>query len=150
MLGPRRLGTPGIIGALVPTRTSRPGRCGSTPACCPHPGWARSALWRGPTGDTMPLMRAASASMALSMANGPVELRAGNLPAVASHLLAGSIRRRNQQDASGILENKLTQLRSLLSCCYGDGGVWFDAIGARPGQHHVDCAGSGLRCRAVV
>ena len=32
-------------------------------------------------------------------------------------------------DASDILENKLTQLQSLLSCCYGDGGEWFDAIG---------------------
>lgn len=36
----------------------------------------------------------------------------------------------NQQDASDILENKLTQLQSLLSCCYGDGCEWFDAIGA--------------------
>jgi len=33
-------------------------------------------------------------------------------------------------DASDILENKLTQLQSLLSCCYGGGGEWFDAIGA--------------------
>jgi hypothetical protein len=37
----------------------------------------------------------------------------------------------HQQDASGILENKLTQLQSLLSCCHGDGCEWFDAIGAR-------------------
>lgn len=37
----------------------------------------------------------------------------------------------HQQDASDILENKLTQLRSLLSCCYGDGGEWFEAIGAK-------------------
>ncbi|BEP70398.1 MULTISPECIES: hypothetical protein [unclassified Variovorax] len=36
-----------------------------------------------------------------------------------------------QLDASDILENKLTQLRSLLSCCYGDEGEWFEAIGAR-------------------
>jgi hypothetical protein len=36
----------------------------------------------------------------------------------------------HQQDASDILENKLTQLQSLLSCCYGDEGEWFDAIGA--------------------
>lgn len=36
----------------------------------------------------------------------------------------------HQQDASGILENKLTQLQSLLSCCYGDWSEWFDAIGA--------------------
>ena len=34
-----------------------------------------------------------------------------------------------QQDAADILENKLTQLRSLLSCCYGDEGTWFEAIG---------------------
>ena len=34
-------------------------------------------------------------------------------------------------DASDILENKLSQLQSLLSCCYGDGGEWFDVIGAR-------------------
>jgi hypothetical protein len=32
-------------------------------------------------------------------------------------------------DASDILENKLTQLQSLLSCCYGDWSEWFDAIG---------------------
>lgn len=38
----------------------------------------------------------------------------------------------NQQDAVDILENKLTQLRSLLSCCYGDWSEWFEAIG---GQH---------------
>ena len=37
----------------------------------------------------------------------------------------------HEQDASSNLENKLTQLQSLLSCCYGDGGEWFDAIGAR-------------------
>ncbi|QFZ83923.1 hypothetical protein GFK26_14735 [Variovorax paradoxus] len=36
-----------------------------------------------------------------------------------------------QPDASDILENKLTQLQSLLSCCYGDEGEWFEAIGAR-------------------
>lgn len=36
-----------------------------------------------------------------------------------------------QQDASDILENKLTQLQSLLSCCYGDWSEWFDAIGAQ-------------------
>ncbi|MCY1246664.1 hypothetical protein BKP43_57000 [Variovorax boronicumulans] len=35
-----------------------------------------------------------------------------------------------QPDASDILENKLTQLQSLLSCCYGDEGEWFEAIGA--------------------
>jgi hypothetical protein len=37
----------------------------------------------------------------------------------------------HQQDASGTLENKLTQLQSLLSCCYGDCSEWFDAIGAK-------------------
>jgi len=37
----------------------------------------------------------------------------------------------HQQDASDILENKLTQLQSLLSCCYGDCSEWFDAIGVK-------------------
>jgi len=37
----------------------------------------------------------------------------------------------HQPDASDILENKLTQLRSLLSCCYGEEGEWFEAVGAR-------------------
>ncbi|MET3441582.1 hypothetical protein ABIC94_002344 [Variovorax paradoxus] len=37
----------------------------------------------------------------------------------------------HQQDASDILENKLSQLQSLLSCCYGDCSEWFDAIGGR-------------------
>lgn len=37
----------------------------------------------------------------------------------------------HQQDASDILERKLTQLRSLLSCCYGDEAAWFEVIGAR-------------------
>lgn len=37
----------------------------------------------------------------------------------------------HQPDASDILENKLTQLQSLLSCCYGDEGEWFEAIGPR-------------------
>lgn len=37
----------------------------------------------------------------------------------------------HQPDASDILENKLTQLQSLLSCCYGDWSEWFDAIGAQ-------------------
>ena len=41
----------------------------------------------------------------------------------------------HQPDASDILENKLTQLQSLLSCCYGDGCEWFDAIGARHRDH---------------
>ena len=34
-------------------------------------------------------------------------------------------------DASDILENKLTQLQSLLSCCYGDCSEWFEGIGER-------------------
>ncbi len=34
-------------------------------------------------------------------------------------------------DASDILENKLTQMQSLLSCCYGDWSEWFEGIGAR-------------------
>jgi hypothetical protein len=37
----------------------------------------------------------------------------------------------NEQDASDILENKLTQLQSLLHCCYGDEHELFEAIGAR-------------------
>lgn len=37
----------------------------------------------------------------------------------------------HQQDAADVLENKLSQLQSLLSCCYGDGAEWFDAIGAK-------------------
>jgi hypothetical protein len=32
-------------------------------------------------------------------------------------------------DALDILENKLSQLQSLLSCCYGDWSEWFDGIG---------------------
>lgn len=38
-------------------------------------------------------------------------------------------------DASDILENKLTQLRSLLSCCYGDWSEWFDGIGEQHRDH---------------
>ncbi|MGF6348309.1 hypothetical protein [Variovorax sp. W2I14] len=34
-------------------------------------------------------------------------------------------------DASDILENKLTQLQSLLHCCYGEEQELFEAIGAR-------------------
>lgn len=34
-------------------------------------------------------------------------------------------------DASDILESKLTQLQSLLSCCYGDCSEWFEEIGER-------------------
>ncbi|MDP9895940.1 hypothetical protein J2W32_005040 [Variovorax boronicumulans] len=33
-------------------------------------------------------------------------------------------------DASDILENKLTQLQSLLHCCYGEEQELFEAIGA--------------------
>ena len=41
------------------------------------------------------------------------------------------VKRRLPLDASDILENKLSQLQSLLSCCYGDGSEWFEVIGAR-------------------
>ena len=34
-------------------------------------------------------------------------------------------------DALDILENKLTQMQSLLSCCYGDWSEWFEGIGER-------------------
>ena len=34
------------------------------------------------------------------------------------------------QDAKDILENKLTQLQSLLHCCYGEEQQLFEAIGA--------------------
>lgn len=34
-------------------------------------------------------------------------------------------------DALDILENKLSQMQSLLSCCYGDRSGWFEAIGER-------------------
>jgi hypothetical protein len=46
--------------------------------------------------------------------------------------------RRNQgPDASDILENKLTQLQSLLHCCYGDEQELFEAIGARHRGNHM-------------
>jgi hypothetical protein len=38
-------------------------------------------------------------------------------------------------DASDILENKLTQMQSLLSCCYGDWSEWFEGIGERHRDH---------------
>jgi hypothetical protein len=38
-------------------------------------------------------------------------------------------------DAADILENKLTQMQSLLSCCYGDWSEWFDGIGERHRDH---------------
>lgn len=55
---------------------------------------------------------------------------------MADRIIAGqntptSVDAIDHQDASDILENKLTQLQSLLSCCYGDGGEWFDAIAAQ-------------------
>jgi len=55
---------------------------------------------------------------------------------VADQIIAGqntptSHDANHQPDASDILENKLTQLRSLLSCCYGDEQQWFEAIGER-------------------
>ena len=34
-------------------------------------------------------------------------------------------------DALDILENKLSQMQSLLSCCYGDRSGWFEEIGER-------------------
>jgi len=37
----------------------------------------------------------------------------------------------SQQDAADILENKLFQLQSLLSCCYGEGSEWLDEVGPR-------------------
>lgn len=52
-------------------------------------------------------------------------------------------------DVSDILENKLTQLQSLLSCCYGDGCEWFDAIGAKHRDSIMwiaaDLAGDAMR-----
>ena len=33
-------------------------------------------------------------------------------------------------DSADLLEKKLSQLQSLLKCCYWDGCDWFDAIGA--------------------
>lgn len=33
------------------------------------------------------------------------------------------------QEARNTLENKLTQLNSLLMCCYGVGQEWFEEIG---------------------
>ena len=55
---------------------------------------------------------------------------------MADQIIAGrntpaSLDANHQPDASDILENKLTQLRSLLSCCHGDCSEWFDAIGAQ-------------------
>jgi hypothetical protein len=34
-------------------------------------------------------------------------------------------------DALDVLENKLSQMQSLLSCCYGDRSGWFEEIGER-------------------
>jgi hypothetical protein len=36
--------------------------------------------------------------------------------------------------AADLLENRLTQLKSLLWCCYGDGIDWFDGAGPK----HLD------------
>ena len=36
--------------------------------------------------------------------------------------------------AADLLENRLTQLKSLLWCCYGDGIDWFDGAGSK----HLD------------
>jgi len=53
---------------------------------------------------------------------------------MADEIIAGqntptSVDATSAQDAKDILENKLTQLQSLLSCCYGECSDWFDAIG---------------------
>ncbi|WP_093430765.1 hypothetical protein [Variovorax sp. 770b2] len=50
---------------------------------------------------------------------------------IAGQNLPTSRNATNEQDASDILENKLTQLRSLLHCCYGDEQELFEAIGPR-------------------
>jgi hypothetical protein len=50
---------------------------------------------------------------------------------IAGQNLPTSVIATSQQDAKDTLENKLTQLRSLLTCCYGDEQEWFEAIGAR-------------------
>ena len=34
-------------------------------------------------------------------------------------------------DSLDVLENKLTQMQSLLSCCHGDWSEWFQEIGER-------------------
>ena len=50
---------------------------------------------------------------------------------IAGQTMPSSDHAIHQQDAADVLENKLSQLQSLLSCCYGDGGEWFEVIGAR-------------------
>ncbi|MFH0133507.1 hypothetical protein ACGLHS_25085 [Variovorax sp. VaC1] len=55
---------------------------------------------------------------------------------MADEIIAGqntptSVDATSAQDAKDILENKLTQLRSLLHCCYGEEQQLFEAIGAR-------------------
>ncbi|MGJ7605275.1 hypothetical protein ACSFA7_13125 [Variovorax sp. LT1R20] len=50
---------------------------------------------------------------------------------IAGQNLSTSALVTSAQDAKDILENKLTQLRSLLHCCYGDEQELFEAIGAR-------------------
>lgn len=36
-----------------------------------------------------------------------------------------------QSNASDILENKVSQLKALLRCCYGDGSQWFEELGMK-------------------
>ena len=55
---------------------------------------------------------------------------------MADEIIAGqdtptSVDATSAQDAKDVLENKLTQLRSLLHCCYGEEQELFEAIGAR-------------------
>jgi hypothetical protein len=50
---------------------------------------------------------------------------------IAGQTTPSSLHSIHQQDAADVLENKLSQLQSLLSCCYGDGAEWFDASGVR-------------------
>jgi len=54
---------------------------------------------------------------------------------MADEIIAGqntptSVDATSAQDAKDILENKLTQLQSLLHCCYGEEQQLFEAIGA--------------------
>lgn len=54
---------------------------------------------------------------------------------MADQIIAGqntptSVDATSAREAKDILENKLTQLRSLLGCCYGEEQELFEAIGA--------------------
>ena len=50
---------------------------------------------------------------------------------IAGQNLPTSVIATPAQDAKDTLENKLTQLRSLLHCCYGDEQELFEAIGPK-------------------